>query len=162
MAQTRLALMLRMNNVCSCGSKSVCVHVQCSGVQGSSGQCSVRDGGSEGGPRAEGEGPPHPAAGLGSSCGPDPLHQVIIAFRNRKEKEKKREEKKRKEKERKGKERKEKKRKEKKRKGKERKDYAFRHQFNEKPSIIPGCPGVIAFISGGNACTNLLGVVCGV
>ncbi len=22
-----------------------------------------------------------------------------------------------------------------------RKDYAFRHQFNEKPSIIPGCPG---------------------
>ena len=24
---------------------------------------------------------------------------------------------------------------------KKRKDYAFRHQFNEKPSIIPGCPG---------------------
>ncbi len=48
-------------------------------------------------------------------------------------------------------ERKEKKRKEKKRRGeerrgeerrgKERKDYAFRHQFSEKSSIIPGCPG---------------------
>jgi len=36
--------------------------------------------------------------------------------------------------------RKEKKRKEKKRKEKKRKDYTFRHQFNEKPSIIPGCP----------------------
>ena len=24
---------------------------------------------------------------------------------------------------------------------KKRKDYAFRHQFNEKPSMIPGCPG---------------------
>ena len=36
--------------------------------------------------------------------------------------------------------RKEKKRKEKKRKEKKRKDYAFRRQFNEKPSIIPGCP----------------------
>ena len=24
---------------------------------------------------------------------------------------------------------------------KKRKDYAFRHQFNEKPSIIPDCPG---------------------
>ncbi len=35
----------------------------------------------------------------------------------------------------------EKKRKEKKRKEKKRKDYAFRRQFNEKPSIIPGCPG---------------------
>jgi len=23
-----------------------------------------------------------------------------------------------------------------------RKDYAFRRQFNEKPSIIPGCPGL--------------------
>ena len=23
------------------------------------------------------------------------------------------------------------------------KDYAFRRQFNEKPSIIPGCPGVV-------------------
>jgi len=23
---------------------------------------------------------------------------------------------------------------------KKRKDYAFQHQFNEKPSIIPGCP----------------------
>ena len=27
------------------------------------------------------------------------------------------------------------------RKEKKRKDYAFRRQFNEKPSIIPGCPG---------------------
>ncbi len=26
-------------------------------------------------------------------------------------------------------------------KKKKKKDYAFRHQFNEKPSIIPGCPG---------------------
>ncbi len=25
---------------------------------------------------------------------------------------------------------------------KKRKDYAFRRQFNEKPSIILGCPGV--------------------
>ncbi len=24
---------------------------------------------------------------------------------------------------------------------KKRKDYAFRRQFNEKPSIVPGCPG---------------------
>ncbi len=24
---------------------------------------------------------------------------------------------------------------------KKRKDYAFRHQLNEKASIIPGCPG---------------------
>jgi len=55
--------------------------------------------------------------------------------------EKKRKEKKRKEKERKGKERKGKERKGKERKGKERKDYAFRRQFNEKPSIIPGFPG---------------------
>jgi len=23
-----------------------------------------------------------------------------------------------------------------------RKDYNFRRQFNEKPSIIPGCPGI--------------------
>jgi len=36
--------------------------------------------------------------------------------------------------------RKEKKRKEKKRKEKKRTDYAFWRQFNEKPSIIPGCP----------------------
>jgi len=41
---------------------------------------------------------------------------------------------------RKEKKRKEKKRKEKKRKEKKRKDYAFRRQFNEKSSIIPGCP----------------------
>ena len=26
-------------------------------------------------------------------------------------------------------------------KTKKRKDYAFRRQFDEKPSIIPGCPG---------------------
>ena len=26
------------------------------------------------------------------------------------------------------------------RKQKKRKDYAFRHQFHEKPSVIPGCP----------------------
>jgi len=25
----------------------------------------------------------------------------------------------------------------------ERKDYTFRRQFNEKPSIIPGCPVVL-------------------
>ena len=37
--------------------------------------------------------------------------------------------------------RKEKKRKEKKRKEKKRKEYAFRRQFNEKPSSIPCCPG---------------------
>jgi len=53
-------------------------------------------------------------------------------------------EKKRKEKlyRRKGKERKGKERKGKERKGKEkeRKDYAFRSQFDETPSIIPGCP----------------------
>ncbi len=53
-----------------------------------------------------------------------------------------RKEKKRKEKKRKEKKRKEKKRKEKKRKEKKRKDYAFRRQFNEKPNIIQGCPGV--------------------
>jgi len=35
--------------------------------------------------------------------------------------------------------RKEKKRKEKKRKEKKRKDRTFGHQFNEKPSITPGC-----------------------
>ena len=46
----------------------------------------------------------------------------------------------REEKRRKEKKRKEKKRKEKKRKEKKRKDYAFRRQFNEKPSCIPGCP----------------------
>ena len=28
-----------------------------------------------------------------------------------------------------------------KKKEKKRKDYAFRRQINEKPSIIPGCPG---------------------
>jgi len=35
---------------------------------------------------------------------------------------------------------KERKGKERKGKEKERKDYAFRSQFNETPSIIPGCP----------------------
>ncbi len=59
----------------------------------------------------------------------------------KKRKEKKRKEKKRKEKKRNEKKRKEKKRKEKKRKEKKRKDYTFWRQFNEKPSIIPGCPG---------------------
>ena len=48
--------------------------------------------------------------------------------------------KKRKEMKRKDKKRKEKKRQEKKRKEKKRKDHAFWRQFNEKPSIIPGCP----------------------
>jgi len=28
-------------------------------------------------------------------------------------------------------------------KKKKRKDYTFWHQFNEKPSIIPGCPGLV-------------------
>ena len=41
---------------------------------------------------------------------------------------------------RKEKKRQEKKRKEKKRKEKKRKEYAFWRQFNEKPSVIPGCP----------------------
>ena len=36
---------------------------------------------------------------------------------------------------------KEKNRNEQKRKEKSRKDYTFRRHFNEKPSIIPGCPG---------------------
>ena len=27
------------------------------------------------------------------------------------------------------------------RKAKKRKDYTFWHQFNDKPSVIPGCPG---------------------
>jgi len=27
-----------------------------------------------------------------------------------------------------------------KRKEKKRKDYTFRHQLNEKPGIVPGCP----------------------
>ena len=26
---------------------------------------------------------------------------------------------------------------------KRKKDYTFRRQFNEKPSIIPGCPGAL-------------------
>ena len=38
--------------------------------------------------------------------------------------------------------RKEKKRKEKKRKEKKRKEKAFWGQFHEKPSVIPGCPGL--------------------
>ncbi len=60
--------------------------------------------------------------------------------KEKRRKEKRRKEKKRKEKKRKEKKRKEKKRKEKKRKEKKRLDYAFRRQFNEKPSIIPGYP----------------------
>jgi hypothetical protein len=33
---------------------------------------------------------------------------------------------------------------------KKRKDYAFQRQFNEKPSIIPGCPGImcLTYVSG--------------
>jgi hypothetical protein len=55
----------------------------------------------------------------------------------------------RKGKERKGKERKGKERKGKERKGKERKgkDYAFRHQFNEKPSIMLGCPACMIYFT---------------
>ncbi len=37
----------------------------------------------------------------------------------------------------------EQKRKEEKRTEKRRKDYTFQHQFNEKPSIVPGCPGLL-------------------
>jgi hypothetical protein len=44
--------------------------------------------------------------------------------------------------ERKGEERQGMERKGKERKGKERKDYAFWRQLNEKPSILPGCPGI--------------------
>ena len=73
----------------------------------------------------------------------------------KKRKEKKRKEKKRKEKKRKEKKRKEKKRKEKKRKEKKGKDYAFRRQFNEKPSIIPGCPGPILVLDAGKTVTLL-------
>ncbi len=73
------------------------------------------------------------------------VHAVVQARqwarKEKKRKEKKRKEKKRKEKKRKETKRKEKKRKEKKRKEKKRKDYTFWRQFNEKPSIIPGCPG---------------------
>ncbi len=36
------------------------------------------------------------------------------------------------------------------------KDCAFRRRSNEKPSTILGCPGITAFIPGGNACTKLL------
>jgi len=36
----------------------------------------------------------------------------------------------------------EEKRKEKKRKEKKRKDYAFWRQFNETPSVVPGCPDI--------------------
>jgi len=61
-----------------------------------------------------------------------------------------RKEKKRKEKKRKEKKRKEKKRKEKKRKEKKRLDYAFRRQFLEKPSIIPGCPATCSVQSSEN------------
>jgi len=32
------------------------------------------------------------------------------------------------------------------RKRKKRKDYAFWRQFNEKPSMIPGCPGTMQHI----------------
>ncbi len=60
--------------------------------------------------------------------------------KEKKRKEKKRKEKNRTEQNRKEKKRKEKKRKEKKRKEKKRLDYAFQRQFNEKPSMAPGCP----------------------
>ena len=30
---------------------------------------------------------------------------------------------------------------------KKRKDYAFRRQFNEKPSMIPGCPGQTSIVT---------------
>ena len=36
---------------------------------------------------------------------------------------------------------------------KKRKDYAFRRQFNEKPRIIPGCPGVFFQM---HACQDVL------
>ena len=77
----------------------------------------------------------HPLSCSLQTCPPEKKRK------EKKRKEKKRKEKKRKEKKRKEKKRKEKKRKGKERKGKERKDYAFRRQFNEKPSIIPGFPG---------------------
>ncbi len=30
---------------------------------------------------------------------------------------------------------------------KKRKDYAFWRQFNEKPSVIPGCPDLLFYMS---------------
>jgi len=72
------------------------------------------------------------------ACQPQSASTVLYCQKEKKRKEKKRKEKKRKEKK-----RKEKKRKEKKRKEKKRLDYAFWRQFNEKPSSIPGCPGVL-------------------
>ena len=36
-----------------------------------------------------------------------------------------------------------------------REDYAFRRQFNEKPSIIPGCPGLLCAIASVELCTTL-------
>ena len=80
---------------------------------------------------------------LGHNCD---LCCVICTLQLSKHQGKEKKRKKRKGKERKGKERKErkrkeKKRKEKKRKEKKRKDYTSRRQFNEKPSIILGCPG---------------------
>ncbi len=92
-----------------------------------------------------------PAAAL-TAVSPEVCHPGLLCCKidkkgkDRKEKKrkaKKRKEKKRKEKKRKEKKRKEKKRKEKKRKAKKRKDCAVRHQFDEKPSVIPGCPGVL-------------------
>ena len=53
------------------------------------------------------------------------------------------------------------KRKEKKNK---RKDYAFRRHFNEKPSIIPGCPGHAdaqrLFVAAAEIVKVLLNMVC--
>jgi len=72
---------------------------------------------------------------LGHNCD---LCCVICTLQLSKHQGKEKKRKKRKGKERKGKERKGK---EKKRKEKKRKDYTSRRQFNEKPSIILGCPG---------------------
>jgi hypothetical protein len=47
-------------------------------------------------------------------------------------------------------------RKEKKRKKRKRKDYAFRRQFNEKPSIILGCPGPMAYSTSCAVCALVL------
>ena len=49
---------------------------------------------------------------------------------------------------------------EKKRKEKKRKDYAFRCQFNEKPSTMPGCPDEVAMLmqKGRNVTTEVPGV----
>jgi len=50
-----------------------------------------------------------------------------------------------------------KKKKKKKKKEKKKKDYTFRRQFNEKPSIIPGCPRHQHHICMQSAVDSLLG-----